>query len=262
MLRVILRLLSAILLLLVLVVASLALTMRAQFPETTLQVRTNEQGQAVEDDSSILIVGGSRNTGLEVVKLLRARGDKVTAFVRPTSDRTELNKLGVEFVVGDAMDMDSVRAAFVDRQYRAVFTNIGCLGCEVPSDYQGNANIIQAAKEAGVPRFIFMTSIGVGDSKDTPPWITRRILARTLPLKARAEDELRASGMAYTIIRPGGLRSSPATGHGILSEETDAFGYIFREDLAVLIVACLDDPRAVNKTLAALDSQRAWPWSE
>jgi len=236
--------------------------MRANFPETTLKIQANTQGQVAEDESSILIFGGSRNTGLEVTKLLRARGDKVTAFVRPTSDRSELEKLRVEFVVGDAMDLDSVRAAFVDHEYRAVFTNIGCLGCELPSDYQGNANIIQSAKKAGVQRFIFMTSIGVGDSRDASPWITQRILSRTLPLKGQAEEELRASGMDYTIIRPGGLRSRPATGNGVVTEETDAFGYIFREDLAQLIVACLDDPRAINKTLTAVDSQRAWPWSD
>lgn len=262
MIRMILRLLGAIFLILIFLVAGLALTMRANFPETTLEFQTKTEGQSAADESSILIFGGSRNTGLEVAKLLRARGDKVTAFVRPTSDRSELEKLGVEFVVGDAMDLDSVRAAFVDHEYRAVFTNIGCLGCELPSDYQGNANIIQSAKKAGVQRFIFMTSIGVGDSKDAPPWISRRILARTLPLKGQAEEELRASGMDYTIIRPGGLRSRPATGNGVVTEDTDVFGFIFREDLAKLIVACLDDPRAINKTLTAVDSQRAWPWSD
>jgi uncharacterized protein YbjT (DUF2867 family) len=262
MFRVVIRFLGAVILLLVLLVAGFALTMRAHFPDTTLEVQANTHGQSAVDDSAVLIFGSSRNTGLEVVKLLRARGDKVTAFVRPTSDRTELEKLGVEFVVGDAMDLQSVQAAFIGHEYRAVFTNIGCLGCELPSDYQGNANIIQSAREAGVQRFIFMTSIGVGDSKDTPPWITQRVLARAMPLKAQAEAELRASGMEYTIIRPGGLRSRPATGNGVLTEETDAFGYIFREDLARLIVACLDDPRAINKTLAALDAQREWPWSE
>ncbi len=172
----------------------------------------------------------------------------------------QLEKLGVNFVVGDAMDIATVRDAFAKGDYRAVLTTIGCLRCDPPPDYQANANIIEVARDAGVRRFVFVSSIGAGDSRDAPPWLSKRILAKTLPLKAQAEDDLRRSGLDYTVVRPGGLRSGRSTGNGVLTEEADVFGFIFREDLADVIVAVFDDDRAIGKTLSAVDANRKWPW--
>ncbi len=108
---------------------------------------------------------------------------------------------------------------------------------------------------------MLVTTIGAGDSAEAVPWLSSRVLGKTLPLKTQAEDDLRASGLEYTIIRPGGLRSGHRTGNGILSEDRTAFGFIFREDLAEVIVAALDDDRAIGKTFAAIDAKRDFPWS-
>ena len=53
--------------------------------------------------SGILVFGASQRTGLEVARILTGRGERVTAFVRPTSDRENLEKLGVDFAVGDVI---------------------------------------------------------------------------------------------------------------------------------------------------------------
>ncbi|MBT78474.1 MAG: oxidoreductase [Chromatiales bacterium] len=192
--------------------------------------------------------------------MLEARGENVTVFVRPTSDTTELEKLGVELVVGDAMDIATVHAAFDGHDYEAVLTTIGCLNCDPPSDYQANANVIKAAKQAGVRRLVLVTSIGSGDSLAATPALSARFLAKIIPLKTLAEEYLRTSGLDYTIIRPGGLRSGRRTGNGTLSEGRDVFGYIFREDLAELIVSVFDDNATIGKTLAAVDAYRRFPW--
>ena len=55
--------------------------------------------------------------------------------------------------------------------------------------------------------------------------------------------------------------SRRGTGNGVLTEETDVFGFIFREDLAALLVAALDDDRTIGLTLTAVDANRKWPWS-
>jgi len=259
--RLFLKIIGVFFLLLVVALGGLAISMRANLPDTTFDARVRPAGQSGNEEPPILIFGATRNTGLNVAKILVGRGDRVTAFVRSTSNRAELEKLGVDIVVGDAMDMDTVRAAMASREYRAVLTTIGCLPCEPPVDYQGNANIIKAAGEAGIGRFVLVTSIGTGDSYEAAPALSRRVLAKTLPLKTQAEEELRASGLEYTIIRPGGLRSGHRTGNGVLSEDRDTFGFIFREDLAELIVAVLDDDRAIGKTFAAVDANRKWPWS-
>jgi uncharacterized protein YbjT (DUF2867 family) len=261
MIRFIFKILGAIILFLVLAIAGLALTLKANPPRTVFEVQGKSAGQPPHDSSSILIFGATRNTGLMVAERLTARGDRVTAFVRPTSDRSALDELGVNFIVGDAMDIATVRGAFATGNYRAVVTTIGCLSCDPPPDYQANANITVVAGEAGVRRVVLITSIGTGNSHGAPPELSRRILAKTLPMKTRAEDELQRSGLDYTIIRPGGLRSGHRTGNGVLTTDTEAFGFIFREDLAELIVAVLDDDRTIGKTLSAVDSNRRWPWS-
>ena len=232
-----------------------------------MPVQTSEEAQqaeevATEADQSggVLIFGATRNTGLELAKLLTARGDKVTAFVRPSSDLSGLEPLTVDYVKGDAMDLDTVQAAFDGVQYDAIVTTLSCYGCDNPPDYEGNKNVIDAAKAAGVKRLILITSVGAGDSADTPPFIVRWFLRKILPLKTQAEDHLLASGLDYTIIRPGGLKSEEPTGGAYLSEDRETMGIITRADLAQLIVDCLDDPATAGKIYAAVDKNMSWPW--
>lgn len=214
------------------------------------------------DAAPVLIFGATRGTGLEVAKLLHARGEDFVAFVRPTSDRTELEKLNTAFVVGDATNIDEVQAAVSSQPFRAIVSTIGCLTCEPPPDFIGNRNITDAAVDAGVPRMVLITSLGAGDSKDAPPLMSRLFLRKILPLKEQAEDHLRASGLEYTIIRPGGLRppDAPITGQGYLSEDRAAFGFMHRADLAEMIVGALDDDRTIGKTFAAADKTVESPW--
>jgi nucleoside-diphosphate-sugar epimerase len=203
----------------------------------------------------VLIFGATRGTGLEVAKLLSERGEDFVAFVRPTSDRTELEKLNAAFVVGDATNMDEVQTAVSSQPFRAIVSTIGCLSCDPPPDFIGNRNITDAAVAAGVPRMILITSLGAGDSKDAAPFASRLFLREILPLKEQAEEHLKASGLAYTIIRPGGLLQpdAPVTGQGYLSEDRMAFGFMTRPDLAEQIVGALDDERTIGKTFAAAD---------
>lgn len=214
----------------------------------------------VVPDDGILIFGATRNTGLDVAKILAARGEKVTAVVRPNSDTAELQKLGVTLVNGDALDMDSVRAAMAGKTYRAILTTIACFSCEVRPDYLGNKNIFDAAREAGLRRVVLVTTIGAGDSFDSAPLPARMFLKEMLPLKTQAEDHLKFLGLDYTIIRPGGLKTAAPTGNGFLSEDRKTSGIITRADLAQLIVGVMDDDKTIGKTLAAIDRNFKFPF--
>ncbi len=219
-----------------------------------------EADAAPEGGHHVLIFGATRNTGLEVARILVGRGDRVTAFVRPTSDRSQLVPLGVDFVEGDALDMNTVKAAFEDKEYTAVLTTIACFSCDPKPDYLGNRNIFDAAVEADVQRMLLVTTIGAGDSYEAAPLPARRFLRDMLPLKTQAEDHLMSTGLDYTIIRPGGLKSDPRTGRAYLSESRDTSGIINRADLADLIVAALDDDETKGKILAAVDADLVFPW--
>ena len=241
--------------------AVIALLVILSFRTTQYPVFEMEADASPDGGHHVLLFGGTRNTGLEVAKLLAGRGDRVTAFVRPSSDRSGLEPLGVSFTVGDALDMETVRAAFDGGDYTAVITTVGCFSCDPRPDYLGNRNIFDAVGEAGVKRVLLVTSIGSGDSHKAAPWLARVFLREILPLKTQAEDHLMASGLDYTIIRPGALRSKPPTGNGYLSESRETEGIINRSDLAGLIVEALDDKATAGKVLAAVDSGLAYRWN-
>ncbi|MDJ0926894.1 MAG: SDR family oxidoreductase [Gammaproteobacteria bacterium] len=244
----------------VLAVAGLALSLRATIPEDHFDLRA--PGPGTDYARPVLIFGATRNTGYEVAKLLRARGQPVTAAVRASSDRSLLEPLGVGFVVADALEPGAVRAALAGAEYSAVISTIGCMRCDPPPDFLGNRNIVDAARVAGVDRMILISTIGAGDSYDAANLLSRFALRDLLPLKTQAEDYLRDSGLEFTIIRPGGLRAndSAPTGAGILTENRTTLGFIHRVDLAELIVAAMDDERSIGKTFAAADTTVLRPW--
>ncbi len=203
---------------------------------------------AVEPPNGILVFGGTRATGLEVVKILAGRGEDVTAFVRPTSDVSQLKPLGVTLFTGDALEADSVKAAFESGSYRAVISSLGSRTGDNPVDDVGNINVAEAAKATGVDRMLMVSSIGAGESRTAIPFFVRWILGSALERKTRAENHITASGLNYTIIRPGGLGDGPATGTGVLNDDQQSFewGRIPRTEVARLLVQALDDPNAAN----------------
>ncbi len=208
------------------------------------------------DAKSVLIFGATRNTGLELAKRLVERGDDVTAFVRTTSDVTALNELGVEQVVGDALDVSSVVAAFDGREYDAVVTTLSGSVRNTSVDSQGNINVFAAAETAGVGRIVFVTAIGTSGTENVLAPGARQFLEPVLRAKTEAESDLRARDLQWTILRPGQLPDGPSTGRGLLSEDQTLMGRITRGELAALIVKCLDDDSTVGKIYHVVDADQ------
>jgi uncharacterized protein YbjT (DUF2867 family) len=236
--------------------------MRANIPDEIYTPVPLAAAQTASSNTSYLVFGGRKGTGLDVIEVLRARGERVTAVIRPSSLTPEktsrLQELGVELVAGDATNVDDVTEIFANGNFIAVISTIGCFSCDPPADFIGNKIITDGALGAGVSRILQVSSIGAGDSEDTAPWLSSTMLSSVLPLKSEAEDYLRESGLDYTIVRPGGLKSGTANGFGYLSENVEAFGFIDRADLARLIVGALDDDAAIGKTYHAADETRQW----
>ena len=72
----------------------------------------------------VLIIGGAGHAGSAVARMLIERGDHVTAFVRATTDRSKLEGVPVDYVVGDAMEADEVDAALEGRQFDVMFETV------------------------------------------------------------------------------------------------------------------------------------------
>jgi len=211
----------------------------------------------------ILVFGGNRATGLEIVRMLREKGEDVTVAVRATSNTDALKALGAKTVVADALDAATVQAAFASGSYKVVVSTLGtsCLRCDPPPDFVGNRNVIDAAKAAGATRFVFVTVVGTGNSYDAAPIPARSFLKDVIALKGQAEDHLRASGLQYTIIRPGGLGLGKSTGQAVMVDDPQAFSYIARVDVAKLAVEAIGDPATIGKTYNAYDPARKTMWS-
>lgn len=215
---------------------------------------------AVSD--GVLIFGATRETGLEVAKLLTARGEKVTSFVRPTSDSTELKTLKLQqLVYGDVLDPVTVGKAFAAGRFRAVVCTIGAHRGQVPRpDFEGVKVIVDAARNltVSVPRILLVTVIGAGDSRDAVAPKVIEVLGEVIRLKTLAENYLIESGLKYTILRPGGMTSEPASGTAIRTEDHKVMGVISRADLARLVVECLDDESTVGHIYHTVDPEIKW----
>ncbi|NEO31268.1 MAG: SDR family oxidoreductase [Symploca sp. SIO3C6] len=209
------------------------------------------------DLSYIFLAGASRGVGREIAKDLRQQNYKVKALLRQEDSRPELEAMDIEVVMGDALDTVSVEQAILANEpIEAVISTIGGLPKDGQrADYLGNKNLIDAAVKAKVHKFILISSIGSGESVVALPPQALETLKPVLIEKEQAEKYLIASGLTYTIIRPGGLKSEPATGNGILTEDYKVAGTIHRADVADLVCKCLFADAANNKVLSAVDRE-------
>jgi uncharacterized protein YbjT (DUF2867 family) len=243
--------------------------------------RIAQLSTAPVDGKTVFVAGATSASGIELVRALKARGWRIVAMVRSSSNTAPLDALGVEKVVADAMNAEETAAVIAAGRYDAIISMVGTSARDLPKrrnpidtrirgpvkmdpnlrpDFIGNRNLIDAAKAAGVARFVFVTVIGAGDSAGSVPWGARRGHEAVIELKTQAEDHLRASGLDWTIIRPGGLGRQPAGTTAVLVDDPKAFSFLARSDLGRLTADAVGDPSTVGKVYTAFDPQRRMIW--
>lgn len=205
---------------------------------------------------NVLLFGGTGRTGTHIARLLAARGDNVTAMARPQSDTSHLEASGVTVFPGTPLSADDVNSAFDSTNFTTVISTLGHRRGEPPprADLAGIDLIIAAAKARGIQRMLMITMIGAGDSIEVVSEKVIQFLGEPIKAKTAAEDNLRDSGLDYTILRPGGLNEGPETGTGIMVEEC-TMGVISTGDLARLTLLSLDDDGTIGKTLHTIDPE-------
>ena len=208
----------------------------------------------------VFVAGGTRGVGRAVINELIKSGSQVVALVRGDEAAAELSAVeGVTVARGDAFDYKSVEGAMDGCDAAVTTMGQGTDAVEDGKrvDYVGNNNVIEAAGILGVTRVVLLTSIGCGSSKEAAPPTVFEVLKDVLAAKERAENVLIKyyTNMNWTIIRPGGLKSEPATGTAILTEHNLAIGSIHREDVADLVVKALNSDKTERKILSAVDPE-------
>jgi len=143
----------------------------------------------------ILVVGGTGLLGGTIVRRLLQRGEEVRVLVRQGSPYHELVEAGAQAAMGDLKDRQSLNRAMVG--VRTVITTANSASRDGDDNVEsveivGNENLIDAARNAGVAQFIFVSALGA--SADHPVPFMRG--------KGLTEQYLRESGVPFTILTP------------------------------------------------------------
>ena len=200
----------------------------------------------------ILIVGASGRLGNVVVQHLLAQGKSIRVMTRNPLGLAHLQQQGVEIVSGDLRDRASLVSGCQGvEQVLAAAHALDGKGDNNPQtvDDMGNRHLIDAAKAAGVKHFIFVSVQGA--SPDSPLEFFR--------IKYRTEEYLQASGLSFTILRPGAymelwsqLIGQPIREQGsttIFGHGNNAINFVSVQDVARFVSIALDDPRARNAVI-------------
>jgi uncharacterized protein YbjT (DUF2867 family) len=203
---------------------------------------------------TILVAGANGGVGSQVVRQLLERGEQIRLLVRDAERAVQMFGPQPEVMVVDTRVLGSLRNAIKDIDYLICATGSRAPGTDNSPeqvDYHGVANLAQSASETGVKHFVLVSSIAV--TKTDHP-LNR--FGRVLEWKLKGENALRASGLPYTIIRPGGLTDGPGGIKRLLIKQGDQItGMISRADVARLCIAALDELAARNVTFEVVETE-------
>jgi uncharacterized protein YbjT (DUF2867 family) len=195
----------------------------------------------------VAIAGGHGQIALRLEKVLKQQGDEPVALIRNPDHAGDVEQAGAEPAVVDLEHAGDDEVAQAIAGSDAVVFAAGAGPGSGPErketmDYGGAVKLIDAAKQAGVSRYVIVSSMGAdaGASGDDT-------FAVYLRAKGRADDAVRASGLDWTVIRPGGLTNDPGTGRVTLGADVPR-GQVSRDDVAAVLAAALHEPNTIGKT--------------
>ncbi|MTE20507.1 NAD(P)H-binding protein [Streptomyces sp. TRM43335] len=198
-----------------------------------------------------VIAGGHGQIALRLERLLAERGEEVAGIIRRPEHADELRSAGAEPIV---CDLESASVEEVARHLEGADAAVFAAGAGPGSgvarkdtvDRGAAVLFADAAERAGVRRFLVVSAMGA-DSE--PPADMDPVFAAYLRAKGAADADVRRRiDLDWTILRPGRLTNEPGTGRVRLEPRTGR-GDVTRDDVAAVLVALLDDPRAVRLTL-------------
>jgi uncharacterized protein YbjT (DUF2867 family) len=200
----------------------------------------------------VLVAGGHGKIGMRLLRLLARRGERAHGLIRNPDHAADLEAAGATPVVFD-FETDSglgERLADVDAVVFAAGAGPGS-GPERKRtvDLGGATKLIDACKEAGVSRYAMLSAMGAG--RESWPEQMRPYYEA----KREADDALAASGLDYTIVRPGRLTDAAGTGRIEVGTPLERGGEITRDDVAAVLLAVLDEQASAGVTFDVLNGE-------
>jgi uncharacterized protein YbjT (DUF2867 family) len=200
----------------------------------------------------VVIAGGHGKVAMRLTRLLSERGDTVRSLIRNPDHVGDVEAAGAEPVICDmeAEDDLSTFAAGADAVVFAAGAGAGS-GPERKRtvDYGAAVKLIDAARKTGVTRYLMISSIGAHDPSSGPEQMRPYLQA-----KHDADEALRASGLDFTIVRPGMLTDDPGTGRVSVGERLER-GEVPRDDVAAVLLAVLGAGNTVGKAFDLVGGQ-------
>jgi uncharacterized protein YbjT (DUF2867 family) len=202
----------------------------------------------------VAIAGGHGKIGLLLTKLLAERGDRVLSLIRNPAHADHVATAGGEAVLVDLENATAEELAQAIADADAVVFAAGAgpgsgAARKETMDYGGAVLLVKAARIANATRYVMVSAISADANHEGEEVFDVYIRA-----KGRADEELAASGLDYTIVRPGGLTDAEPKSLVEMAPVVER-GEIPRADVAAVVAACLADPKTIGHTFELVSGE-------
>ena len=208
-------------------------------------------------EGPVLVVGATGRTGRQIVARLVDQGLPVRVLVRDEARARDTLPADVSVHVGDVRRRETLAEPVAGAGAMVIAT---CSSGAEPGndpetvDYLGTCHLMEHATPAGVGHVLFISTIYA-----SRPEHYQNMEPTSLGWKARAEEVVRASGVPYSIVRPGWLTDGDGGDPLAVSQGDTAEGRISRADLADVCSQLLFMPEAVGKTFEVVAAREGQP---
>jgi uncharacterized protein YbjT (DUF2867 family) len=203
----------------------------------------------------IAIIGGHGKVALHLSTLLTEEGHRVTSFIRNPDHAGDVAATGATPSVLDVENSTTAAIAESLRDHDAVVWSAGAGGGNPERTYAVDRDAairsMDAAAEAGVGRYVMVSYLGAGPDHGVPPENSFFAYAEA---KAAADEYLRGTQLAWTILGPGTLTDKPGTGRiDVDPAQEPGTGQTSRSNTASVAAAVLDLPETAGRTIKFRD---------
>lgn len=201
----------------------------------------------------LLVFGASGQTGRELLRQALERRHAVTAFVRDPA-KLPAGIAPVRVVTGNVRDAAAVASVMPDHDAVVSALGVGTPLRHDPDVIEGVRHIVQAAERCRVRRLVYVSFIGVRESRAAVGFVLRYIAP--IPLRHEIADHeakeaiVRASSLDWTLVRPPKLTTGPLTGRYRSGQNIATWKPVptlSRADLAHFVLEELANPKYVRQ---------------
>ena len=196
----------------------------------------------------VVVAGGHGKIGLRLLRLLASGGHRARGIIRNPEQEADVRDAGAEAIV---LDLENAEPEQVTRAIEGADAAVFAAGAGPGSgperkwtvDYGSAAKLIEACKQDGIARYVIVSTVGADDPEATGAEGDYLVYFQA---KQKADDELMASGLDYTVVRPHGLTNEPGTGRVQIGQKLER-GQVARDDVAAVLMAVLARDATIGK---------------